>query len=210
MEKLIIIGAGGYAKSVLDSIDYYNYQIKGFLDEFSLKEEHLGYPIISHRLDDIESKEKFFYFIAIGNNERRKIWYDRLTSRKLRLINIVDRSAIISSEAKIGTGCFFGKLSVVNSKARIGNNCIINTRALVEHGCNVGEHVNISTNAVINGDVSVGDGSFIGSCSVTLGQIKIGGWSTIGAGAVVTKNVGNNLTVAGVPAKVIKLGAMLG
>ena len=25
MEKLILIGAGGYAKSVLDSIDYYNY-----------------------------------------------------------------------------------------------------------------------------------------------------------------------------------------
>ena len=25
MEKLIVIGAGGYAKSVLDSVDIYNY-----------------------------------------------------------------------------------------------------------------------------------------------------------------------------------------
>ena len=33
MEHLILIGAGGYAKSVLDSIDYYNYKLEGFLDQ---------------------------------------------------------------------------------------------------------------------------------------------------------------------------------
>lgn len=210
MEKLIIIGAGGYAKSVLDSVDYYNYKIIGFLDEFSSDEEHLGYPVLWHSLDDIESPEKYFYFIAIGNNERRKIWFDKLVNRKLRLINVVDRSAIISPEAKIGNGCFFGKMSVVNSKAVISNNCIINTKSLVEHGCTVHSHANISTNAVINGDVVIGVGTFVGTCSVTLGQMAVGSWSTIGAGAVVIENVGDEVTVAGVPAKVIKQGSMLG
>lgn len=210
MEKLIVIGAGGYAKSVLDAIDYYNYKIAGFLDEFSQEEEHLGYPIIAHSLDEIEDPKKYFYFIAIGNNERRKIWFDRLRERKLRLINVVDRTAIISPEAKIGTGCFFGKMSVVNAKAIIHSDCIINTKALVEHGCEVNRHANLSTNSVINGDVVVGTGSFIGSSSVTLGQITIGEWSTIGAGAVVTKSVGDGVTVAGVPAKLIKRGATLG
>ena len=98
----------------------------------------------------------------------------------------------------------------MNSKAEIEDDCIINTRALVEHGCRVSAHVNLSTNAVINGDVVIGEGSFVGSCSVTIGQLSIGSWSTVGAGAVVTKNVGDNVTVAGVPAKVIKEGAMLG
>ncbi len=210
MEKLIIIGAGGYAKSVLDSIDYYNYKVKGFLDEFSIEEEHLGHPILWHSLDGIEHPEKYFYFIAIGNNQRRKDWYDRLCSGKLRLINVVDRSAIISPEAKIGNGCFFGKMSVVNSRAIIGNNCIINTKSLVEHGCTVHNHANISTNSVINGDVVVGEGTFVGTCSVTVGQKKIGAWSTIGAGAVVISDVGDGVTVAGVPAKEIKKSAMLG
>lgn len=210
MERLIIIGAGGYAKSVLDSIDYYNYKLEGFIDEFSSQEEHLGYPILAKSLDELDNAKKFVYFIAIGNNERRKIWYDRIRSNKLRLINVVDRSAIVSPEALIGTGCFVGKLAVINSKAVIGNDCIINTRALVEHGCNVADHVNLSTNSVINGDVEIGEGSFIGSCSVTIGQLTVGNWSTVGAGAVVTKDVGHNVTVAGVPAKVIKEGAMLG
>lgn len=63
---------------------------------------------------------------------------------------------------------------------------------------------------MINGDVEVGDGSFIGSCAVTIGQVKIGNWSTVGAGSVVIHDVGDGVTVAGVPARFIKKGAMLG
>ncbi|MGN0506561.1 MAG: hypothetical protein ACI4FZ_08370 [Lachnospiraceae bacterium] len=83
MEKLILIGAGGYAKSVLDSVDIYNYEITGFIDEFSNNAEHLGYPILAHSLDELKNNKKYVYFIAIGNNIRRKIWFDRLQERKL-------------------------------------------------------------------------------------------------------------------------------
>lgn len=210
MEKLIIIGAGGYAKSVLDSVDIYNYEITGFIDEFSKNKTHLGYPILAHDLDELKNSKSYVYFIAIGNNEKRKAWYDKLSVRRLRMINVVDRSAIVSPRATLGTCCFVGKFAVINSKAMVNDNCIINTRALVEHGCKLEKHVNLSTNAVLNGDVIVGEGSFIGSCSVTIGQLVIGNWSTVGAGAVVINDIGNNVTVAGVPAKVIKKGAMLG
>lgn len=210
MEKLILIGAGGYAKSVIDSIDCYNYSVEGFIDEFSNAEGHLGFPIIGKSLDEICNSEEYVYFICIGNNAKRKVWFDRLVEKKLRIINVVDRSAIVSPEAKMGTGCFVGKMAIINSKAMVGDNCIINTKSLIEHGCMVENHVNISTNAVINGDVNVGEGTFIGSSSVTIGQLKIGTWSTIGAGAVVTKSVGDGITVAGVPAKLIKETAMLG
>lgn len=210
MEKLILIGAGGYAKSVLDSIDYYNYQVVGFIDEISKKKEHLGYPILAKSLEELDDMHKYFYFISIGNNEKRCKWYNRLVKNSLRLINVVDRSAIVSPRAQIGYGCFIGKLAIVNSGAVVGNDCIINTRALVEHGGVVYNHVNLSTNSVINGDVVVEDGSFIGSCSVTIGQLHIGKWSTVGAGAVVIRNVDDHVTVAGVPARVIRKGAMLG
>lgn len=210
MEKLVIIGAGGYSKSVLDSVDIYNFEMCGFIDEFSESDTHLGYPIIAKKLEQLENPNNYVYFIAIGNNMRRKVWYDRLRSLGLRLVNIVDRSAIISPRAKIGIGCFVGKFAVVNSCAVLGDNCVVNTRALVEHGATIGSHVNISTNASINGDVRVNDGCFIGSCSVIIGQLTIDEWSTVGAGAVVIRNVEKNVTVAGVPAKKIKEGAMLG
>jgi len=210
MEKLILIGAGGYAKSVIDSVDIYNYEIIGFIDEFSTCEKHLGYPILAKNINELEDADKYVFFVTIGNNVKRKRWYDILLRKKLRLINIVDRSAIVSTYATLGNGCFVGKLAIINSSARVGDDCIINTRALVEHGCSVESHANLSTNSVINGDVIIGEGSFIGSCSVVIGQISVGDWSTVGAGAVVTHTVCNGVTVAGVPAKVIKEGAMLG
>lgn len=210
MEKLVLIGAGGYAKSVLDSIDYFNYEVAGFLDEFSQEKEHLGFPILAKSIQELEQVKKYVFFIAIGNNQRRKIWYERLLEHKLRLINVVDRSAIVSPRASIGNGCFVGKMAIINGNAVVGSDCIINTKALVEHGCYVSDHANLSTNSVINGDVRIGTGSFIGSSSVTKGQLAIGEWSMVGAGAVVTKPVGNGVTVAGVPARIIKEGAVVG
>ncbi len=205
MEKLILIGAGGYAKSVLDSVDKFNFKMVGFLDEYKPKGEHLGYQILGNSLDDIAEPEKYFYFISIGNNKERQKWYDRLKERNLRMINVIDHTAIISEHAEVGISCFIGKMAIVNSCAKIGNNCIINTKALVEHGACVQDHVNLSTNSVLNGDVVVKNGAFVGSCSVVSGQLTVGEWSTVGAGAVVVRDVPDGMTVVGVPAKDITL-----
>lgn len=95
MKKLVIIGAGGYAKSVLDSIDYGAYEVVGFLDESSKEKTHLGYPIKWNNFNDIENSSDYYYFIAIGNNNRRKRWFDILKDNNLSLINVIDKTAII-------------------------------------------------------------------------------------------------------------------
>lgn len=204
MEKdIIIIGAGGYAKSVIDALDG-RYSIKGFIDEYKIAKQHLGYPILGQKLEDLEKIEEYLYFIAIGDNKDRKYWFDKLKQYKLNIITIIDKSAIVSKNAILEEGCFVGKMAIVNSNARIGCNSIVNTKALVEHGCIIGQHVNISTNTVLNGDVKVGDGCFVGSCSVVNGQLSIGEWSIIGSGAVVVKNIEDYTVNVGIPAKKIK------
>lgn len=201
-KRLILIGAGGYAKSVIDSIDK-NYDIVGFIDEYKLIKEHLGYPILGNSILDIEGYDKYAYFISIGDNISRKRWFDRLEEKNLEIINVIDKTAIISSKAKIGKGCFLGKMTIVNSNVEVGDNCIINTKALIEHGCSIKNHVNVSTNSVLNGDVKVGDGSFIGSCSVVNGQLLIGEWTVIGSGAAVIRNIPKNTINVGVPTRII-------
>lgn len=202
--KLVLIGAGGYAKSVLDSIDYNSYELIGFVDERLDKKEHLGFPILAHDLNEIKNKEKYYYFIAIGDNAKRKKWFDRLEKNSLEIINVIDKSAIVSKMATIGKGCFVGKMAIVNSCATIGDNTVINTKSLVEHGCTVGKHANISTNTTINGDVKVGEGTVLYSGVTVIGQRSVGDWSIVGAGAVVTNNIPSNVVAVGVPAKVIK------
>lgn len=202
--KLIIIGAGGYAKSVLDSVNYDLYEFVGFIDERFERNEHLGYKVLAHNLDNIKEKNSYCYFIAIGDNAKRKKWFDRLEENSLEIINIIDKSAIVSKMAKIGKGCFVGKMAIVNSCATIGDNTVINTKSLVEHGCTVGKHANISTNTTINGDVVVGEGTVLYSGVTVIGQRLVGDWSVVGAGAIVTKNIPNNVVAVGIPAKVIK------
>lgn len=205
MKELIIIGAGGFAKSVIDSVKLSEYRIVGFLDDYKEEKEHLGYPILGRGLDELDNREQYCYFIAIGNNQKRRNWYEQLMKHNLAVINVVDPSAIVSKHAVLGEGCFVGKFAVVNSNATIGDNCVINTRALVEHGCIIHDHVNISTNTVLNGDVIVGEETFVGSSSVINGQIKIGKKVMVGAGSVVIKEIPDGATAVGVPAKVIKI-----
>lgn len=202
-KKLILIGAGGFAKSVIDSINTDQYIVAGFIDNIK-SGSHLGYPILSNSLEQIEKKEQYCYFISIGDNKKRFYWYHEITKRELEIINIIDKTSILSSNIIYGRGLFVGKLAVINSDVHIGENTIINTKALLEHGVRVGHHANISTNTTINGDVQIGNYCFIGSSSVVNGQLIIGNSSTIGSGSVVIKNVEENTIVAGVPAKMIR------
>lgn len=203
MKKIIFIGAGGYAKSAIDALKLYNHHIEGFIDDYK-EGKHLGYKILGKCIEDITIPQNYEYFISIGDNDKRKSWYDILRSKGLNLINIIDDTAIISNNVEIGSGCFIGKMAIVNSDVIIGDNCVINTKALVEHGCRIGNHANISTNAVLNGDVKVKDSVFVGSCSVVNGQLSIGESAIIGSGAVVIRDVDSHSTVVGVPARKIK------
>lgn len=204
LKKIIFIGAGGYAKSALDSLDNNLYKCYGFIDSSNQKSTHLGLPILGRKVRDVQDYQNYSYFISIGDNKSRKEWFELVKSMGLNVISIIDKTAIVSEMATLGEGCFVGKMAIINSMAEIKNNVIINTKALIEHGCYVSDHANISTNSVINGDVCVGVGTHIGSCSVVNGQLQIGNWSIIGSGAVVTRNVPEYSIFAGIPAKKIK------
>ena len=191
-KKLILIGAGGYAKSVIDSLEFDRYEIVGFIDDIKTG-EHLGYSILGNSLENFNPKTHCF-FVCIGNNKKRTI----------EIINIIDKSAIVSKNIRIGKGIFIGKLAIVNSDVTLGNNIIVNTKALLEHGTSVGDNSNVSTNTAVNGDTKIGKNCFIGSSSVLNGQLTIGDGAVIGSGTVVIKDVKENTTVVGVPGRVIK------
>lgn len=71
-EKLILIGAGGYAKSVLDSLDFEKYEFCGFIDNFKPEgSSHLGYPVLASTVQDFKNRASYSYFISIGDNTRR-------------------------------------------------------------------------------------------------------------------------------------------
>ncbi len=202
-KKLIIIGAGGFAKSIIDSINYTEIELVGFVDTFK-QGYHQGYPIIANDINEIENIKDYVYFIGVGDPITRFQFLVLLKEYNLRLINIIDPTALLSRNIELGEGIYIGKLCIVNSDTKLLDGVVINTRSLIEHGNQVGICSNISTNVVLNGDVKVGDQTFIGSCTVVNGQITIGDNSTIGSGSVVIRNIPNKVVVAGSPTRLIR------
>ena len=97
----------------------------------------------------------------------------------------------IPASTRIGYGFYIGHniCMVVNGGTVIGNNV------------NLSQFLNIGTNR--NTPAIIGDNVYIGPHVCIVEDVKIGNNSSVGAGAVVTKDVPDNATTAGVPAIVL-------
>jgi sugar O-acyltransferase (sialic acid O-acetyltransferase NeuD family) len=202
-KKLIIIGAGGFAKAIIDSLNHTELDLVGFIDSYK-SGFHQGYPIIANDINDIENLQDYVYFIGVGEPSVRYSFLSLLKEKQLSLINIIDKTAILSRNILLGDGIYIGKMVIINSDVKLQDGVVINTRALIEHGNAIGCCTNISTNVVLNGDVSVGSLTFVGSCTVSNGQINIGSNSVIGSGSVIIKDIPDNVVVAGSPTRLIR------
>lgn len=78
---------------------------------------------------------------------------------------------------------------------------VVNGGTVIGNNVNLAQFLNIGTNHKT--PAMIGDNVYIGPHVCLVEDVKIGNNSTIGAGAVVTKDVPQNATVAGVPAKVL-------
>lgn len=203
MQDIILIGAGGHAMSVVESVDHSRQRICGFVDTEKTG-SWLGIPILGREIREILNYKQYHYLVAIGDVFQRRKYYHTIQDLGLRVANIIDPTAIISPTVVIGAGNYVGKLAIINSGVTIGNNNLINTKALLEHNCRIENHTNISTNTTLNGDVVLEDGVFFGSCAVSNGQVRFGEFSVVGSGSVVIGDVEPYTTVVGAPARVIK------
>jgi sugar O-acyltransferase (sialic acid O-acetyltransferase NeuD family) len=202
-KKLIIIGAGGFAKAVIDSLNFEKYDVIGFIDSFKTG-SHQGYPILGNTLNSIQEFHTYNYFIAIGDPDARAYWMEKIKELSLKTINVIDKTSIVSKKVLLGTCIYIGKMAIVNCDSRLEDGVVINTRALIEHGNYISYCSNISTNVVLNGDVFIGEKTFIGSCTVVNGQLKIGNSSIVGSGSVVIRNIPDCVVVAGSPTRLLK------
>lgn len=196
MEKIVLIGAGGHAKTIVDTLERNgNYKLIGFIErEYDKDFSYRGYSIIG--IDaDLEAiyrngvQNAVVSIGYLGESSVRERLYIGLKKIGYKFPVIIDGSACVATDVRIGEGTYIGRNAVINANAHVGKMCIINTAAIVEHDCCIGDFSHISVGTVLCGEVKVGKKCFIGANATVLQQRSIGNEVIVGAGTIVTENI---------------------
>lgn len=200
---LVIIGARGYAKVVVDIAVRRGYKEIVFLDDDESIKSCMGYPVIG-KLCMAKKYSDSDFFVAIGNPITRERIYNKLTEEGMHLVTLIHPNAIIAENVLIGIGSVVMAGVVINSDCEIGKGCIVDTGATVDHDDLIEDFVHVAVGSHLAGMVCVGRRTWIGAGAVVSNNIKISADCMIGAGAVVIKDIEIAGTYVGVPAKRIK------
>lgn len=192
--KLYVLGGGGHAKVVIDSLTASGATIAGLIDpRLNVGQQLLGVPVIGgdEWMTQLEPKVTRLangVGATVKNRVNRKL-FDLWSAQGFAFVSVVHPSAIIGAEVELSPGCQIMAGAILQPHAKIGVGTVINTAVSIDHDCVVGAHCFIAPMATLCGGAQVGEGAFIGAGATLLPGVKVGDNALIAAGVVVDTDV---------------------
>lgn len=201
---VVILGAGGHARVLLQVLRASNTPVLGFLAP-SAEGSRLGdLPWLGsdEALLSLDPTVDVVNGVgSAGSVAQRVMVYRGAQAASRRFRTLVHARAVVEPTAALGVGAQVLAGAFVGVESRIGEDAIVNSGALVEHDTVVGAHCHIATGAAVAGDVQIGESTHIGLGARIRQGVTIGSHCVIGAGAVVLEDVPAGTTWIGVPAR---------
>lgn len=206
MKHLIIIGAGGMGRVMYDmareSHGYGDqFEIKGFIDDnINALDNFKGYPSILGTIADYTPQADDLFICSIGGNSR-KACMESILQRGGEFLTLIHQTARIGTNVQLGKGCMVGAFTTIAADAKIGDYNFIQSNLIVGHDVVIGDWNRIDSHTMLVGGITIGNENMIHSSSVINHDVHIGNHTHIGACSFVTRNVEDNWTVFGNPAR---------
>ena len=199
---ILIVGAGGHAKVVVEAIWAIGPTVVVVLDDSSdvALQPLLG---ISVGCPATPPRAAGAFHVAIGGNPARARKSNEFFLAGLRPTTVIHPMASASPSATVELGAFIAAHAVLGPQCTIGAGSIVNHGAVVDHDCTIGEFAHVAPNATLCGGVCVGRLAFVGAGATILPGVRIGAGARVGVGAVVLRDVPDGHCVVGVPARAI-------
>jgi len=214
MKKLLIIGGKGNGTLVLTVVENINkfhkeWEVLGFLNDREV-DPIMGFPILGKVEPNVVNKylkdPEVYFFYALISVKLNFNFLPKLESLKIprtRFATLVDPSAVIANNVKIGYGTCISPLCCINSYSRIGDFVQIWSQVIIATGAILKNYSYVAANSYIGAYVEMSEGAYVGPSVSILEFVKMGKWSLAGMGSVVVKDVPEYTKVVGNPSRII-------
>lgn len=204
--RLVIIGAGGHGRDVLDVVEAAGgFEVLGFLDDgdpavaplAARGSRLLGAVSALADLGDVS------VLIGIGDASMRAQLAERIAGTP----GLGPSPAVVHPSASLGWGMVAGAGTVVVAGAVLSGNVSLGRHTYVGHNVTIGhdsvleDFATVFPGATVSGAVRVGRAATIGANAAIRQGLTIGEGAVVGMGAVVIADVAAGSTVVGNPAR---------
>jgi sugar O-acyltransferase (sialic acid O-acetyltransferase NeuD family) len=204
-KPLVIVGAGRFARVVLDTIDAADaIDFAGFLDDtMPVGTKICGFPVLNAfaAMHDKTFVHAHAWFIALGDNTVRKELGRALMEAEATIANLIHPSARISRRASLGRGIYIGPFESLGPGAKVGDWVIVEGHGRFGVDAQVGEGAFLGAGVVLNGNCAVGTSSFLGTGTIVSNKVSIGADCIVGANSTVVRDLPDGTTAVGSPAR---------
>lgn len=204
--KIVLLGYSGHGIVVADCALVSGMDVQFYAERRAVAQDPFMLTYLGFEGDKAFTgwNNHYGFILGVGENKIRLNVAEKVEALNEQILQVIHPTASVSESVSLGRGIFIAKHASVNPLAQLGNFAILNTGSIVEHECVIGEAAHIAPGAVLAGSVRVGALSFIGANAVVKQGVQIGNNVTVGAGAVVIRDIADNETWAGNPAKRIR------
>ena len=218
MEKLVIIGAGGFGREtawLTERINRANptWDLLGFIVDSPATQPTViaGYPVLG---DDSWLKSNggdVCTVCAIGSGKTRKSVIEQLKEKlneqfdHLRFATLIDPGAVFSNSITAGVGCIICAGSILTVDITLGAHVIVNLDCTIGHDAILNDYTTLYPGVHVSGRVHIGECAEIGTGTQIIQGITIGENTIVGAGSVVIKSLPSHCTAVGCPAVPLKV-----
>lgn len=205
MKDLLIVGAGGFGREVLQWIKDINkinptWRVLGFLDDDvdALNGIECDYGVVD-TISHYQPNEDVSLVMAVANPNTKEKIVKLLKNRGAHFVSIIHPTATLSEFATIGEGLVMYPYSIISVNTTVGDFVTFLSSGM-GHDAIIGDFSTISSFCDITGGVTIGKKVFLGSHVTIVPKRKIGDEAYIAAGSVVMTNIRAGQHVMGNPA----------